>query len=138
VSATAAAALVDELWRRAVEDPAGIDDPALAEWLAETSGVLGETTDKQPAAVLRKAVRLARKLAKYWGEHDPSSLPDWRNGVDEALGTAGWEPQLDLVLWGLDDAPDPVTFEEAKTRFRAARFTPWMEDVSYEEWLEQR
>ena len=58
--------------------------------------------------------------------------------MDAALGAFGWEPQLDLVRWALDASPDPMTFDEVKTRFRAVHFTPWMEGVSYEEWLAGR
>lgn len=138
MSAVAVTAFVDDLWHRAVSDPSSVDDPALVEWLAEASAMMGERIPKEPAAVLRKVVRLARKLAGYWRAHDPASLPDWRNGVDEALGAAGWEPQLDLVVWSLENSPDPATFDEVKRRFRVTRFTPWMEGVSYEEWLAGR
>jgi len=138
VNAVVAAALIDDLWQRAIEDPEGIDDPTLADWLSEASAVLGLPLPKPPAAVLRKAVRLARKLASYWKEHDARSLPDWRNGVDEALGALGWEPQLDLVRWSLEQSPDPETFAAVKERFRAVHFTPWMEGVCYEDWLAGR
>ena len=138
MSAVAVASLIDDLWRRAIEDSAAIDDGTLAEWLSEASGSLGAPVAKEAARVLRKAVRSARKLASYWGQRDATSLPDWRNGVDEALGAFGWEPQLDLVRWGLEESPDPVTFDEVKTRFRAVHFTPWMEGLSYEEWLAER
>ena len=138
MSGTVAAALVDDLWRIAIEEPDSIDDATLSEWLAEATAALDQPVAKEPAAVMRKAVRLARKLARYWQERDASSLPDWRNGVDEALGAFGWEPQLDLVRWALDASPDPMTFDEVKTRFRAVHFTPWMEGVSYEEWLAGR
>lgn len=135
MSALEAAAAVDDLYRRAVEAPAEIDDAALLEWLGEASEMLGPVVPKEDGKVLRKVVRSARKLAAYWSETH-RSLPDWRNGVDEALGARAWEAQLDLVMNGLSRHPDPTLFDEAKTRFRAARFEEWMEGVSYEDWLE--
>jgi len=138
VSGIVAAAMVDDLWRVAIEDPAVVDDAMLAEWLAEASTAFEPPMPKEPGAVLRKAVRLARKLARYWDEHDATALPEWRNGVDEALGAFGWEPQLDLVRWSLEEMPDAATFDAVKERFRAVHFTPWMEGVSFEEWLVER
>lgn len=138
MSVVVVASLIDDLWRRAIEDPVAIDDATLSEWLSEASAELGTPPAKEAARVLRKAVRSARKLASYWEQRDAATLPDWRNGVDEALGALGWEPQLDLVRWGLEDSPDPATFDEVKVRFRAVHFTPWMEGVPYEEWLAER
>lgn len=138
MSAVAAAALVDDLWERAVTAPLTLDESTLAGWLSEASALLGDRVPKEPGRILRKAVRLARKLAAYWQAHDPTTLPDWRNGVDEALGALGWEPQLDLARWSLHEAPDAESFDEVKRRFRAVHFTPWMEGVSYEEWLQGR
>lgn len=135
MSAIEAAAAVDDLYRRAVESPDEIDDPVLVEWLADSSEMIGPTVSKADARVLRLVVRLARKLAGYWSERRGSSLPDWRNGVDEALGSRGWEAQLDLIMNALRREPDPGLFEEAKARFRAARFEEWMEGVGYEDWL---
>lgn len=135
MSAIEAAAAVDDLFRRAIESPDEIDDPVLVEWLADASELVGPQVSKEDARVLRLVVRLARKLAGYWSERPGSSLPDWRNGVDEALGSRGWEAQLDLIMNALRREPDPGVFEEAKTRFRAARFEEWTDGVSYEDWL---
>lgn len=134
MSALQAAAAVDDLYRRSVESPEVIDDAALLDWLGEVSDLLGPVVPKEDGKVLRRVVRTARKLAAYWSERD-RSLPDWRNGVDEALGARAWEAQLALVMNALRRQPDPGLFEEAKSRFRAARFEEWMEAVSYEEWV---
>jgi hypothetical protein len=137
VSAVDAASWVDDLYRRAVESPSDIDDRALADWMFEAAELLGRP-DKATARVLRRVVRDGRKLAAYWSQRDGAALPDWRNGVDEALGSRGWQPQLDLVSAALEEAPDPGLFEEMRARFRAVHFQPWMEGIGYEEWLEQR
>ena len=134
MSALDAARLVDDLYRRAVTDPDAVDEPLLIEWMEQVAeAVRGDRAQLKP---LRKAARTARKLAAYWDERDPGALPDWRNGVDEALGGRGWQCQLDLVVNALEQSPDPELFEEAKRRHRAATFTAWMDGVTYEEWLD--
>lgn len=135
MSAIEAVAAVDDLFRRAVESPDEIDDPALGDWLSDASDSLGSVVSKEDARVLRLAVRLARKLAGYWAERRGSTLPDWRNGVDEALGSRGWEVQLELAMNALERDASPDLFEEVKTRFRTARFEEWMEGVDYQEWV---
>ena len=135
MSALEAAAAVDALYRQAVESPVAIDDSALAEWLTEVSDLLGPMVAKEDTRLLRRAARTARKLAAYWSTHDSATLPEWRNGVDEALGAQGWETALGLIMNGLARDPDAGLFAEAKDRFRNARFEEWMEGVEYEEWL---
>lgn len=138
MSALEAAAAIDDLFRRAVESPADIHEATLTEWMAEAAEALGPPGDKEGARTLRRAARLARKLAAYWQQGDPRSLPDWRNGVDEALGSRGWEPQLDLVKSALEAEPDPALFAEVGNRYRAVHFQPWMEGITFEEWLEKQ
>ncbi len=131
MSALDAVELVDNLYRRAVESPAGVDESSLAEWMEEAFETIGH--DRTQAKALRKAVRLARKMAAHFADERPR-LPDWRNGVDEVLGTRGWEPQLDLVRNELASAPTGDVFAAVKERHRAVHFTEWMEGVSFEEW----
>jgi hypothetical protein len=125
--------MADRLYRRAIESPGDIDDTALAEWMGEAAEVVGN--DRDLGRALRKAVRSARKLARYFGTK-PAQLPDWRNGVDEALGSRGWEPQLELVRGELSASPSEEAFLEVKARHRAVHFTEWMEGVSFADWLE--
>lgn len=129
-------ASLDDLYRRAVEDPAGIDDRVSEEWLTEASWLLPAPIDREIARAMRRGVRMARRLASYWAAHDGTSLPDWRNGVDEALASKGWEPHLDLARRALELEPDPEAFEEVKRLHRTVHFTPWMEGVTFEEWTE--
>jgi len=135
VSALDAAELVDSLYRRAILSSDEIDDAALAEWMEEAFEAVGH--DRVQAKALRAAVRFSRKLATYYST-PRATLPDWRNGVDEALGARGWEPQLDLVRHDLATAPGPDLFEAMKVRHRAVHFTEWMEGVSFEAWRASR
>ncbi len=136
MNAASIAAGIDDLYRRAVERPAEVDEPLLIEWAETTSEMAG--ADRDQAKVVRRAIRTAKKLARYWTEHDPSALPDWRNGVDEALGGKGWQAQLDTLRFALEKAPDPELFELVKQRHHVVHFSEWMEGVAYEEWLEAR
>jgi hypothetical protein len=127
---------IDELYRRAIESPSAIDDPVLAEWSESAFESTGG--DREAAKSLRRAVRTARKLSRYWSTRDPDVLPDWRNGVDEALGGLGWEAQLGVLMAALDTGPDSEIFEAVKARYRQVHFTEWMEGISYEEWVAER
>jgi hypothetical protein len=135
VSALDAVELVDALYRRAIETPGEIDDSSLAEWMEEASAAVSH--DRDQAKALRAAVRFARKLATRFGSRE-SHLPDWSNGVDEVLGSRGWEPQLDLVRHALTSAPAAELFAAMKERHRAVHFNEWMEGVAYEKWLAER
>jgi len=136
VNAGSIAGDIDQLYQRAVERPGEITEPLLIEWsegVAEATG-----SDRDLARAMRRAVRTARKLARYWTEHDPDRLPDWHNGVDEALGGQGWQAQLEILRAALESNPDSELFEQVRQRHRAVHFGEWMEGVSYEEWLATR
>ena len=131
---------VDGLYRRAVESAVELDDAELGRWMEEIALHLDSPLTKAAARALRKAARNARRLARYWSydRHDPTRLPDWRNGVDEVLGGGGWNPQLALARHDLEGDPSPEAYAEVKRWFRAVHFAEWMEGVSFEEWLASR
>jgi hypothetical protein len=131
-------AAIDELYRRAVEDPGTVDEAWLAAWLEDTSSLLEPPVDGVIARQLRTAARRGARLARYWSQADAAGLPDWRNGVDEALGSAGWRPALEVARRGLELEPTPEAFRDVQERFRAVHFRPWMEGISLEEYLEGR
>jgi len=135
VSALDAVELVDALYRRAVETAAEIDDSSLAEWMEEAFAAVGH--DREQAKALRAAIRFTRKLAARFAE-GAAPLPDWRNGVDEVLGSRGWEPQLDLVRHALAKSPSAELFAAMKVRHRAVHFSEWMDGVEYAEWRSER
>ena len=58
--------------------------------------------------------------------------------MDAALGSRGWEPSLEVARRGLEIAPSPALFEEVRRRWRQVHFAPWMEGVTYQEWLRER
>ena len=136
MNAASIAAGIDDLYRRAVESPAEVGETMLMEWAETTTNETG--SDRDQAKVVRRVIRTARKLARYWSEHDSSVLPNWRNGVDEALGGTGRQAQLDTLRFALEQAPNRELFDLVRERHRQVHFTEWMEGVDYEEWVEGR
>jgi hypothetical protein len=133
-------AAMDALLERAAATPSSCDDELLAAWLQETLGALEPPVERALAREVRRAARLAGRLARYWA--DPARAAqrpaDWRQAVDAALGSTGWEPSLEVARLGLEQAPSPALFEEVRRRWRQVHFAPWQEGVTYEEWLAGR
>ena len=125
---------LDLLFERVVLDPGDWDDETLAEWM---DGVFceGEMSDREAAKAVQRAVRRAHRLQRYWAAREDGP-GDWRARVDEALGSAGWRPGLDILAWGLSVDPNPELFAAYAERFRAVKFVPL--DMTYEEWLASR
>lgn len=129
-------AVLDRLYEGAVTDPDSWTDQAIAEAADEALSDLDGPLPKAVARPFRAGTRRTRSLRAYWVDKAPSALPDWRMGVDEALGSQGWEPSLDLAMAGLDDEPSAELFEEVRARFRLVHFQPWMEGITFEEWTD--
>ena len=129
---------LDRLYRQAVEASDSIDASAVEDWLLASVADLGDPLPRPLGRALRRAARTVVRLAAYWQTRDASVLPDWRNGVDEAMGSRGWEPQLEIARAALEATPDPELFEEVARLHRTVHFNPWLEGVSYEEWLSER
>jgi len=122
---------IDELYESVTLEPGSWDDAAFAEWVeARADGVAG--LDREAVKIIHRAVRRSQRLQRYWLSR-PKGPRDWRARVDEALGSAGWRPGLDLAEWGMRAYPDPELFDELGRRFRATNFRPL--GVTYQEWL---
>ena len=133
-------AAMDALYERAAADPSAGGVEQLAVWLEEVLGALAPPVDKELARQVRRAARLAGRLARYWA--DPARAgqrpDDWRQAVDAALGSRGWEPSLEVARRGLEADPSPALFDEVRRRWPQVHFAPWLEGVGYEEWLGSR
>ncbi len=129
---------VDDLYERVVTAPATWSDDQLADWVNDTFAA-DSPPSRAAAREVRRAVRMAQKLRDFWNDPPdgvPSDAGDWRTRVDVAYGIRAWRPLLGLARVGLEEQPDPELFEEAKRRFREVHGAPWMEGVSYEDWLD--
>lgn len=127
---------VDELFESVVTDAAAWNDPAFAEWGSEA--VSDGPVSKDTARLLRRCLRVAQKLQRFWLDPPPSVPESWTARVDVALGAAAWRPTLDLARLGLETAPSEALFEEVKARFRLVHSDRWMEGVGYDEWRMQQ
>lgn len=125
---------LDRLYEQAVTDPDGCDDATIAAVAADALNSLAEPPPREVVRAFNAGLRRARRLRTYWATSDVE-LPDWRMGVDEALGTQGWQPGLDLAQAALQAEPQPELFEEVKDRYRRVHFQPWADGESYEEWM---
>ena len=124
---------MDDLYASVTLEPGSWDDAAFADWV-EARSQDAATLDREAVKIVKRAVRRSLRLQRYWLAKQ-TGPEDWRMRVDEALGSAGWRPGLDLAEWGMRTHPDPELFEELGRRFRATNFRPL--PLSYEEWLAQ-
>jgi hypothetical protein len=131
---------LDHVYERVVADPEAVRDGDLLSWVGEALAVLEPPVDKRIAREARRVARLARRLAEFWNHpHRAGKHPeDWRSAVDEALGSRGWQPSLDIIRFGLETAPTPELFAEMQYRFAVVHFRPWLEGIDYESYLASR
>lgn len=132
--ALALVAAMDRLYEEVVADPDRWHDAELAAWASDLHDDAGALPGEW-AREVRRVVRLAVKLARHRRAAGGPPRDDWRSEVDAALGGRGWGPTLQIARLGLAAAPSPELFDAVRERFRVAHFTPWMEEVGYDEWL---
>ncbi len=129
---------LDGLYQAVAADPAAWEDEALSSWAAEMFESLSEGSLRPAVKQMRAGIRQARRLRRYLELHPKTARVGWESAVDEALGSKGWKPTLDIARLGLEIDPSPELFEEVRRRYRMVHFQPWPESRSYEEWLEGR
>ena len=130
------AVAIDDLYRDVVLDPDRWGDDAYAEWL-ENMAIDADGIDRGAARSLRRAVRIAMKLQRFWSSPDAERYrgeTSWEARVDIAVGVPAWRPGLELAERELEARPSEEGFDEVRRRFRVVNGSPWMEGVDYEEW----
>ena len=130
---------LDHIYERVMADP-DVREGDLLSWVGESLMALEPPVDKRIAREARRVGRLARRLGEFWSrpEMEGKAPEDWRSGVDEALGSRGWQPTLDIIRFGLENDPSPDLFEEMQFRFAVVHFRPWLEGTDYESYLSSR
>ncbi|MEN8041820.1 MAG: hypothetical protein ABFR95_09990 [Actinomycetota bacterium] len=129
---------IDDLYERAVTDPASLNDQAFADW---TEGVAsGFEIDRSAAKYVRRCLNAGRKLAAFWESHgsSPDDPETWQGRVDFSLGVRAWRPQLDLAMLVLESDPDEESYARAVELFRLVHHEPFLDGMSYDEWHGQR
>lgn len=127
---------IDQLYEQAVLVPASRSDQALADWAEAVAE--GHELDRESARYVRRCLNVARKLAAFWSDdRNTTDQPDeWRSRVDIALGARAWRPQFDLAWHLLELSPDEQTFVRVSELFRFVNNEPFLDGVSYGEWIE--
>jgi hypothetical protein len=128
---------VDALYRDVVFDPDRWGDEAFGEWMAGLS-VEGASIDRVSARSMRRAVRIAVKLQRFWASSDADRYRDeasWETRVDIAVGIPAWRPGLELAERELAGAPSPDAFDDVRRRFRLVNGVEWMEGVDFDDWM---
>lgn len=131
------AAAVDDLYRSVVFDPDRWVEDAFGEWMANLA-LDGGSLDRDSARSIRRAVRIAVKLQRFWSSSEADRFrgeESWESRVDLAIGIPAWRPALELAEHELAVNPSEVSFEDVRRRFRIVNGTGWMEDVEYEDWI---
>lgn len=130
------ATAVDDLYRDVVFDPDRWVGESFAEWMNNLT-LDGGSLDRDTARSVRRAVRIAVKLQRFWSSPEADRFRDeesWESRVDLAVGVPAWRPGLELAERNLAAAPSRQSFEEVRRRFRIVNGTGWMEDIDYADW----
>lgn len=130
------AVAIDDLYRDVVLDPDRWGDDAYAEWLESTT-IDADGIDRTAARSLRRAVRIAIKLQRFWSSPDADihrTETSWEARVDVAVGVPAWRPGLELAERDFEMNPSEEGFEEVRRRFRIVNGASWLEGVDYEQW----
>ena len=128
-------AALDGLYEAVIADPAAWDDTAFASWAEDLHQSHPQVGDRPVGREVRRGLRQAQRLARFWSARPGLAPADWRSAVDEALGGPGWAPSLAIAELGLQRTPDPEMFAEVKRRYPVVRFRPWLEGMDYAAWL---
>lgn len=131
------ATAVDDLYGDVVMDPDRWGDEAYGEWMANVT-VDSASIDRRAARSLRRAVRMAAKLQRFWSSPEAERYrreESWETRVDLAVGIPAWRPALELAEQELDASPSPEGFADVRRRFRVVNGTTWMEGVEYDDWI---
>ena len=126
---------VDGLYRDVVMEPEEWGEQEFADWL-DTIGRDRESVDRDEAKQLRRAVRIAAKLQRFWAAAaaERRAEPSWQARVDIAVGIPAWRPTLQLAMMDLEERPSEERFDDVRRRFRAVNSAPWQEGVSFADW----
>jgi len=126
---------VDRLYETSVMSPDSLGEQSLADWASDVAS--GFDVDREGAKYVRRCINVAKKLIVFWTER--SELADgpaeWRARVDIAQGIRAWRPQLDLASHLLTESPSPELFGHTVALFRVVNNEPFLDGISYEEWL---
>ena len=122
---------LERLYESAVMQPEMFDVEVAGE------DVFERVPDREVAKRVRRSLRVAVKLARFW-EESRDDEPDWRRRVDQASGAPAWRPLLEIAQLGLQDDPSHEVFELVKALFPVVHYERWMDGAEFEDWQRER
>lgn len=127
---------IDLLYERSVMSPHSMTDQSFVDWMENIA--LGQDIDRVSAKYVRRCLQSSRKLAAFWrnAQAEVGLTPDWRARVDVALGSRAWRPQLELARHLLDKTATEEMFGHVVALFRVVANEPFLDGISYEDWLD--
>ena len=130
---------LDSIYERVIADP-DVRESEILSWVNEALYSLERPVDKRITREARRVARLGRRLGEFWSrpEMQGKAPEDWRSAVDEALGSRGWQPTLDIIRFGLETNPTLELFDEMQYRFAVVHFRPWLEGIDFESYMASR
>ena len=130
---------LDSIYERVIADP-DVRESEILSWVNEALYSLERPVDKRISREARRVARLGRRLGEFWSrpEMRGKAPEDWRSAVDEALGSRGWQPTLDIIRFGLETNPTLELFDEMQYRFAVVHFRPWLEGIDFESYMASR
>ena len=125
---------VDALYEGCVMEPDRWGDQAFADWTEAIAATA--SLDRESARAIRRCVNAGRKLQLFWSDRPTANAPAaWRSRVDLAIGARAWRPQLELAEHLLATDPSESTFDVVAALFPLVRNQPYLDGISYDEWL---
>lgn len=130
---------VDGLYHDVVMEPDAWGDQDFADWL-DTIARERETVDRNEAKQLRRALRVASKLQRFWATADTTQRAEqsWQARVDIAVGIPAWRPTLELAMIDLEERPSQERFDDVRRRFRVVNSAWWQEGLTFSDWSATR
>ena len=126
---------IDDLYRDVVLDPDRWGDDAYAEWL-ESMAIDAHGIDRVAARSLRRAVRIAMKLQRFWSSPDAERYrreTSWEARVDIAVGVPAWRPGREKPGRELEAKPNEEGLDEVPRPLRVVNSAEWIVCVDNEE-----
>lgn len=127
---------IDQLYEGCVTEPGRWNDQAFQDWADGIASAEG--MDRTTSRFVRRSLKAGQRLAAFWISQGGAAPDDWRARVDMALGARAWRPQLELAEYLLERDQSEDVFVAVVSLFPVVHHQPFLDGVSFEEWLELR
>jgi hypothetical protein len=125
-------AIVESLYEAVVTDPAGWNDQMFVDW-TDSVDADGSLT-KMEAKYVRRVLRIAQTLRRFWFEMQSQSDVSWESKVDLALGPKAWRPILDLAEIQMNNSRSEESFQDVSRLFRLVNSEDFLGGIDFDTW----